>query len=220
MLPNQLPQLLYRYFTLNGSVHIPGLGQLNLCRIPAINDFIGKKILPFSYVIRFDQWEDTVPGTQLNYIQKHAGLDDEQLQVQLNDLGEEMKSRLEAEGRLEWQGLGFFSLSEHGDIVFHQKNHATVTHTDVRYTHVIREKIDHPVIVGEQEKTLAEMEEYFEEKKSQAFFTGWKRGALILFLLVIALLATRFFMGNFSLFQPLYSPLTPLQPSSTHIFLK
>lgn len=220
MLPNQLPQLLYRYFTLNGSVHIPGLGQLNLCRIPAINDFIGKKILPFSYVIRFDQWEDIVPGTQLKYIQKHVDLDDEQLQVQLNDLGEEMKSRLEAEGRLEWQGLGFFSLSEHGDIVFHQKNHATVTHTDVRYRHVIREKIDHAVIVGEQEKTLAEMEEYFEEKKSRVFFTGWKRGALILFLLVIALLATRFFMGNFSLFQPLYSPLNPLQPSSTHIILK
>ena len=192
MLPNQLPQLLYRYFTLNGSVLIPGLGQLNLCRIPAINDFIGKKILPFSYVIRFDQWEDIVPGAQLKYIQKHVGLDSELLQAQLNDLGEEMKSRLEAEGRLEWQGLGFFSLNEHGDIVFHQKNHATVTHTDVRYRHVIREKIDHTVIVGEQEKTLAEMEEYFEEKKSRTFFTGWKRGALILFLLVIALLAARF----------------------------
>jgi hypothetical protein len=220
MLPNQLPQLLYRYFTLHGSVHIPGLGQLNLCRIPAINDFIGKKILPFSYVIRFDQWEDIVPVAQLKYIQKHIGLEPQQLQVQLNDLGAEMKSRLEAEGRLEWQGLGFFSLNEHGDIVFHQKNHTTVTHTDVRYRHVIREKIDHAVIVGEQEKTLAEMEDYFEEKKSKVFLEGWKRGALILLILVISLLAARLFMGNFSLSQSPYRPLNPVQPSSTHIILK
>lgn len=220
MLPTQLPQVLYRYFSLNGMVHIPGLGQLNLCRIPAINDFIGKKILPFSYVIRYDRWEEKMPDDQLNYIQKHIGLETDNLLSALKMLEEDMKTRLQAEGKIEWQGVGSFILNEQGDILFHQKNHATVTHTDVRYKHVLREKIDHPVIVGEQEKTLAEMEEYFEDKTTKNFFRGWKLGALILFLLIIATLSARFLIGNYSIFEPTLSPLHPAEPSVSHILMK
>jgi nucleoid DNA-binding protein len=220
MLPNQLPQVLYRYFSLNGMVHIPGLGQLNLCRIPAINDFIGKKILPFSYVIRYDRWEEKMPADQLKYIQKHAGVETDHLLSSLKMLEDEMKARLHAEGKIEWQGLGSFILNEQGDIVFHQKNHVTVTHTDVRYKHVLREKIDHPVIVGEQEKTLAEMEEYFEEKSTRKFFKGWKLGALILFLLIISILSARLLIGNYSVFEPTLSPLHPVKPPVSHILMK
>jgi nucleoid DNA-binding protein len=220
MLPNQLPQVLYRYFSLNGMVHIPGLGQLNLCRIPAINDFIGKKILPFSYVIRYDRWEDKMPADQLKYIQKHAGLETDQLLSSLKMLEDEMKSKLHAEGKIEWQGLGSFIVNENGDILFHQKNHVTVTHTDVRYKHVLREKVDHPVIVGEQEKTLAEMEEYFDEKTNRTFFKDWKLGALILILLIISILSARFLIGNYSVFEPTLSPLHPVKPSELHILMK
>lgn len=220
MLPNHLPQVLYRYFSLNGMVHIPGLGQLNLCRIPAINDFIGKKILPFSYVIRYDRWEEKMPADQLTYIEKHAGLETDDLHSALKVLEEEMKTRLYAEGKIEWQGLGSFILNDQGDILFHQKNHATVTHTDVRYKHVLREKIDHPVIVGEQEKTLAEMEEYFEDKTTRKLFRGWKLGALILSLLIISILSARFFIGNYSIFEPTLSPLHPVKPLVSHILMK
>ena len=220
MLPTQLPLVLYRYFSLNGMVHIPGLGQLNLCRIPAINDFIGKKILPFSYVIRYDRWEEKMPDDQLHYIQKHAGLETDSLLSALKMLEEEMKTRLHAEGKIEWQGIGSFILNEQGDILFHQKNHATVTHTDVRYNHVLREKIDHPVIVGEQEKTLAEMEEYFEDKTDRNFFKGWKLGALILFLLIISILTARFLIGNYTVFESTLSPLHPVKPAVSHIIMK
>lgn len=216
----QLPQVLYRYFSLNGNVHIPGLGHLNLCRIPAINDFIGKKILPFSYVIRFDRWEENIPEEQTAYIQKYTGLDKTQLEDQLRLLGEEMKSRLQQEGKIDWQGVGSFMLNENGEIVFHQKMNNTATHSDVRYKHVIREKVDHPVVVGEQETTLAEMEDYFEEKPKQRFFSGWRLGAAILLIVIVSALSFRFFIGNFSLFEPMYSPLTPIDPASTHVLLK
>lgn len=216
----QLPQVLYRYFSLNGSVHIPGLGQLNLCRIPAINDFIGKKILPFSYVIRYDRWEEGIPPEQLAYLQKHAGMDKSQLDEQLEILGFEMKLRLEQEGKIDWQGLGTFMLNENGEIVFHQKMNNTATHADVRYKHVIREKVDHPVVVGEQETTLAEMEEYFEEKPKPSFFSGWRLGAAIITAVIVSALSVRFFMGNFDIFEPMYSPLHLNDPVSTHIILK
>ncbi len=216
----QLPQVLYRYFSLNGNVHIPGLGHLNLCRIPAINDFIGKKILPFSYVIRFDRWEDSIPAEQIAYIQKYTGLEKSQLEDQLRNLGEEMKLRLHQEGKIDWQGVGSFMLNENGEIVFHQKMNNTATHSDVRYKHIIREKVDHPVVVGEQETTLAEMEDYFEEKPKQRFFSGWRLGAAILLILIVSALSFRFFIGNFNLFEPMYSPINPIDPVSTHLILK
>lgn len=220
MLTNQLPQLLYRYFSLNGVVHIPGLGQLNLCRIPAINDFIGKKILPFSFVIRYDRWEEKIPDDQLNYIRKHAGLETDILFSALKEMESDLKERINAEGKIEWQGLGSFVLNEQGDILFHQKSYAAITHTDVRYKHVLREKIDHPVIVGEQEKTLVEMEEYFEEKVTNNFFKDWKFGALILILLISALLISRFIMGYASIFEPTFAPLKPLEPFVSHFLMK
>lgn len=215
-----LPQVLYRYFSLNGNVHIPGLGHLNLCRIPAINDFIGKKILPFSYVIRFDRWEDNIPIEQVAYIQKHTGLEKNQLEEQLHKLGEEMTLRLQQEGKIDWQGVGTFLLNENDEIVFHQKMNNTATHADVRYKHVIREKVDYPVVVGEQETTLAEMQDYFDEKPKRSFFSGWKLGAAVLLILIVSVLSIRFFIGNFSLFESMYSPLNPVDAASTHVILK
>ena len=74
--------------------------------------------------------------------------------------------------------------------------------------------------MGEQETTLAEMEEFFEDKPKPSFFSGWRLGAAVITAVIVSALSIRFFMGNFDIFEPMYSPLHLNDPVSTHIILK
>jgi hypothetical protein len=220
MFPEKLPQALYRYFILSGNLTIPGLGRLSMCRVPAINDFIGKKIIPFSYVVRYDRWDESQAITQLRYLEKSFGESPEEAKSMMQELGTNLHIRLQKDKKLDWMGIGTFLLDDDGEIVFHQKNSPISTHKDVRYQHVLREKIVHPVVVGETEMTSTEVEEILEEKSKPKKRWGWKLTALVLFVVSLSIIGFKVFTGNFDVFQHRYSPWSPSNPPTLNALIK
>lgn len=212
----ELPSMLYRYFSLNGSVSIPGLGALSFKRIPAVNDFSSRQCLPPSQVLRFNANIDSPSGEQSKYIARLAGKDRENVDSEMKLLGDALKTRLMAERKLEWMDVGSFSVSDEGEIGFVPKTLSTEFFAPVHYHHILRSDAVHTIKVGEEEKTNTDMEVFFEDQRATAARNKWQKAAMILLLTALLLLAIRFIIGDFDLLESRYNPLNFITPRSTY----
>jgi hypothetical protein len=212
----ELPSLLYRYFSLSGSVSIPGLGALSMVRIPAVIDFSTRQFFPPFQVLKFKTSNSDSTPEQSNYIARLSGMNKEHVDNELKMLGEELKTRLMAERKLEWMDVGSFSVSDEGEIGFVPKTLATEFFTPVHYVHVLRPNAEHTIKVGEDEKTNTDMEVFFEDQRANEGKNKWKKAALAMVFIAALLLAIRFMFGSFDLIESRYNPLKFVSPKATY----
>jgi len=212
----ELPNLLYRYFSLNGRVSIPGLGALSMVRIPAVIDFSTRQLMPPFLVLKFKTNNSDSTPEQSSYISRLSGMNKEHVDNELKILGEELKTRLMAERKLEWMDVGSFSVSDEGEIGFVPKTVTTDFFTPVHYVHVLRPDAEHTIKVGEEEKTNTDMEVFFEDQRANAAKNKWKKAALLLVFMAVLLLAIRFMFGSFDLLESRYNPLKFVSPKATY----
>jgi hypothetical protein len=212
----ELPGLLYRYFSLSGNVSIPGLGALTQTRIAAVNDFIGRRMMPPSKAVKFNPGNDETTPEQANYIARLSGKNNETVVSGLKKLGEELRSRLQVERKVEWMDVGIFSISDEGEIGFVPKTNSTDFFSPVEYVHVLRDNAEHAIVVGEGESTNTEMEVFFEDQRANADANKWQKAAIMLVILTALLLLMRFMTGSFDLLEPRYNPLKFTTPAPTY----
>ncbi len=96
----ELPSLLYRYFSLNGKVSIPGLGDLSMVRVPAVIDFSTKQLFPPYQVLKFKTNNTDSTPEQSSYIARLSGMNNELVDNELKVLGDSLRARLMAERKL------------------------------------------------------------------------------------------------------------------------
>jgi hypothetical protein len=201
MQQNQLPTLLYRYFTQTGEVAIPSIGQLSCTTSNAVNDFVQKEIQPGSTTVDFKLGDQFIDSKQFDYLVKRSGNPADQVKHALVMLGEELHHRLHQEKKLEWMGVGSFFVDENGAIQFQTKTNYVELHKPLHYQHVIREDAVYEMRVGEEQKSTVEMENFFEEQRSLSVKNKWIRGAFILTGLIVLALVARYSKGSFSLLE-------------------
>lgn len=212
----ELPRLLYKYFSLNGNVSIPGLGALSLVRVPAVIDFTTKQLFPPFQVLKFKaNNNDSIPEQSI-YIARLSGLNKDVIDDELKILGESLKKRLMAERKLEWMDVGSFSLSDEGEIGFVPKTVTTDFFLPVQYNHVLRPDAEHTIKVGEEEKTNTDMEVFFEDQRSNAGKNKWQKAAMVMVLMAVLLIVVRFMFGSFDLRESRYNPLKFITPKATY----
>jgi hypothetical protein len=212
----ELPSLLYRYFSLSGNVSIPGLGALSTVRIPAVVDFSNKQLFPPVQDIKFKTNNSDSTPEQSSYIARLSGMNNEGVDNALKSLGEELKTRLMTERKLEWMDVGTFSFSNEGEICFTHKHATTNFFLPVHYTHVLRADAEISIKVGEDEKTNTDMEVFFEDQRADAVNKKWQKAAMALVLIAALLLVSRFMFGSFDLRASRYNPLNFITPKETY----
>lgn len=212
----ELPSLLYRYFSLNGKVSIPGLGALSMVRVPAVIDFTTKQMFPPFQVLKFKTNHTDSTPEQSSYIARLSGMDNELVDIELKILGDSLRARLMVERKLEWMDVGSFSVSDDGEIGFVPKTVTTDFFLPVQFTHVLRPNAAHIIKVGEEEKTNTDMEVFFEDQRANAGKNKWQKAALVLVLIAVLLLGIRFMFGSFDLRESRYNPLKFISPKATY----
>jgi len=204
MQSQQLPTLLYRYFAQAGHVAIPSMGHLICRKGISKNDFTSREISPGELNYEFISGDLTAKDEQLNFLIQHTGKSKDDIQHSLVMLGETLHNRLHQDKRLEWMGVGSFFVTENGEIQFQTKNNPIELNKSVHYQHVIRQNAVHEMRVGEDQRSTTEMEAYFDEQKSMAGRSQWKKGAFILLVVLAAALLVRFSMGSFNIMDGRY----------------
>lgn len=207
--------ILKRYLFVHGRLGLPGIGSLKLVRVSAKNDFALKTMYPPFQQIHFIPEEPDFMQLQFQRLAVRIGKTEAQAASIIKDWISEFCSGL-GEVPFHWEGVGTFSKSVNGKLEFIPDALSSNGLQPVAYTHIVREKIEHTVKVGEDERTNVEMEHFFDEQKKAANAGVWVKASLVLIILSLLFVFYRFTLGGFDVNEPRYNRLLPSAPLPTY----
>ncbi len=179
---------LYQYFVLHKKLNVPGVGTFLLERKPAFSDFPNRLIMPPSFSISLQPDAPSPSKHFFNWLAAALKISDRDAVIRFNDFAFDIKKQLTDGSRIEWNGIGTLTKGLGQEIRFDPVSGVLNLGAPVTARKVIREKAEHFVRVGEDERTSAQMRDilhHTEVKKSSwwalalaagiiiIIFTGW-----------------------------------------------
>lgn len=187
---------LYEFLILNKRLSLPGIGTIVLFQNTALHDYADRLFIPPSYIFRIDSKADQPSKKLFDWLSAAKGISEWDAIRSVNDFSFELKKKLTEEGEVSWDKIGVFSRNDHGEIALDSPVISLPGEKAVVAEKVIRLKAEHSVLVGEQERSSIQMEEYFTQtppKKNYAWVV-----AIILTVLSIMFIGWYFSEKGFS----------------------
>ena len=182
---------LYEYLILNKRLSLPGIGTIEMYKNPAQLDFTNKQFLAPYYSFKIESANDKPAKKLFDWLCSSSGIAEWDAIKAVNDFSFELKKKLSEEGEVKWEKVGVFRRNMNGDIKLDPATVSLQSEQPVIAEKVIRVKAEHTVLVGEQERTAIEMEEYFAQSSP-------KRNYAWIIALVLTVLAIMFVGWYFS----------------------
>lgn len=191
-------QVLNAYLFQHRSISIPGLGTIYLETFSANADVADRTILPPAYRFRFDKYFDAPDREFFSYIASQENILDYEAIKLYNEFSFDLRNRIRSEEKVSWDGVGILKKDDTGNILFEQvpeKDHFMLPTPAMR---VNRQNAQHTLLVGDQERTNVEMNEWLTEDAAAGKKRSWWIIALILAILALAILGWHFSSNGWS----------------------
>ena len=176
-------ELLYKFLVKYRALDLPGIGTMTLRVQPAQSRFVEQSFLPPKYHVGFEQdaaaadvdaHEQTTltqkriaPSRKLfSWIAANYGVSEREAIVRFNDFAFELRKQLDAGKKIIWTGIGILERDPGGEIKFEADKKGLPWLQQTVAKKVIRENAEHTMLVGETEKTSAQMNEILLNPKS------------------------------------------------------
>ena len=150
---------LYQYLVLHKQLNIPGIGTFQVERKPADIDFIGKVVNPPAYTVALHHGNTTASKKVFSWLSDVFNISERDALSRFNDFAFELRDKVMAGDKLQWDGVGVLSKGLAGEIRFDASLKGMTIGEPIPANKVIRENAQHTVRVGEDQKTSAEMME-------------------------------------------------------------
>jgi len=187
-----LPQLT-KYLLQFHQVHIPSIGTVRLVQQPAILDVAAKQLHPPHFTIRFSE-DGWLTKHQLWYFGSQLHFDEEATRSSLEDIGEQLKNAISHQPFI-WNGIGTFQVRNE-KLQFEPQQQIAFLQP-IAVERVLRERVQHSVLVGDQVVLSNGETEVIEAEERQ-----WNWGRIAGWAIVILSL----FFILFFLYQHQFSP--------------
>ena len=206
---------LYQYLILHKELPVPGIGTFLLERKSAEVDFPNRKINPPSYAVAL-QAGSYIPGKNFfSWLGQALGISDREAIFRFNDFAFDMKKQISEGAVINWNGVGTLNKGLAGDIKFTPVTTSMVFEGPIAAEKVIREKSEHMIRVGEDEKTSAEMTEMLSQKEEKKSY--WWAYALAVALMAIVFIGWYLSENGVDISSTANTgKLAPLEPGTTH----
>ncbi len=152
---------LYEFLLLNKKLSLPGIGTICLCQTPAQHDFANKQFIATAFFFTIDPGNDKPSKNFFDWLSSSLNITEWEAIKSVNDFSFDLKKKLSEYGEVSWEKVGVLRRNDNGDLKLDSQNILLQSEPPVTAEKVIRVKAEHTVLVGEKEKTSAEMEEYF-----------------------------------------------------------
>lgn len=203
---------LYEYFILNRQLSLPGIGLFSLERIPAEADFANRVIHSPRYKVSFVEAQSTPTKGFFMWLAVKMNISYSEAIVNFNAFAYDLKNEILGGTRIVWPRIGVLSKGTGNAIKVEpiiEDNKNTLVAPAVK---VLREKAEHTVRVGEDERTSAEMEALLHQTNSKNW--SWKTLALIVALICVLLIAIHLLTNGVSTSNQ--QGVTPAESPSLH----
>lgn len=156
--------ILNKYLFLKKSIPLPGLGTIWMESIPATIDASTRSILPPTYQFRFDKFSDSPDKDLFTYLSTQQSISDYEALRQYNDFAYSLRDHLNYSREASWEGLGTLVKNDLGEIYFESSMPNPTFLQPVPAEKVVRANAKHMLLVGDQERSSNEMNEWFAEE--------------------------------------------------------
>jgi len=179
------------YFLQFHQVYVPSVGSLRLVQQPAMLDVAAKQLLPPQFQVRFSE-DGWLTKHQLWYFSSQLHSDEETTRTSLEEVGAQLKKDIEQDAFV-WKGIGTFRYANE-KLQFEPQEHETILQP-VPAERVLRERVQHSVLVGDQvvlSDGLTEVSKEAERHRNWSLIAGWSIVVLSLFFLLFFLYQHQF----------------------------
>jgi hypothetical protein len=181
---------LYQYFIRHKNLSLPGIGTFYLERIPASSDFPNRIINPPSFNIALQAVNVSPSKAFFKWLAESYSISERDAVIRFNDFAFSLKQELANGKSIEWNGMGVLSPGLAGEIKFDPALNGLNADVPVKAEKVIRDKAEHTVRVGEDERTSAQMIEMLNQRgPGKNYWWAW---ALALAIIIIMFLGWYF----------------------------
>lgn len=174
---------LYQYLIQHKQLPVPGIGTFLLERKAATINFPEKRIDPPAYTISLQSLFNTPSNSFFNWLGAALHVSDRDVVIRFNDFAFDLKKQITGGDIITWSGVGQLSKGLGGDVKFIPQEFQNSLESFVPADKVVREKAEHMVRVGEDERTSAEMTEYFNQPEVTTSY--WWAYALVVAVLSV-----------------------------------
>jgi hypothetical protein len=194
-------QVLNAYLFQHRSISIPGLGTIYLETFSASVDVADRTILPPLYQFRFDKYFDSPDREFFAYIASQRNVLDYEAIKWYNEFATNLRQRIRTEEKVDWDHVGTLRKGEGGNVVFEPAPATGIFMAPVPAIRVNHQNAQHTLLVGDQERTNVEMNEWLldEEEATQKRNRSWWIAALILALLALIALGWHFYNNGWNI---------------------
>lgn len=189
-------EILNKYLAQHKSISIPGLGALVVEDVPAISDFVNRQIHPMQQKLRFDKYFDAPDRDFFNYLAHQQNIPDFEAIRWYNEFAYDLRNKIRTEGSAQWQGLGEFKKDVGGEINFEPHYSGYELYPTITAERVVRNTMNHSILVGDKEKTTNEMTVFLTEEKSTLALPEMQWWKLTLTAALLALLLLIFHLAK------------------------
>lgn len=150
---------LYQYLLQHNKLPVPGIGTFLLEKIPAQVEFSNKRINPPAYTISLLSVATSPTTNFFSWLANALQIGEREAVLKFNDFAFDLKKQVENGDTINWNGVGAITKGIGGEIKFSSDVISLAYEVPIAAEKVIREKAEHNVRVGEDQRTSAEMVE-------------------------------------------------------------
>jgi hypothetical protein len=193
-------KVLNAYLFQHRNISIPGLGTIYLETFPASVDVADRTILPPKYRFRFDKYFDAPDREFFSYLASQRNILDYEAIKWYNEFSFELRNRIKMEERVDWEGVGILRQDETGNTIFEPRTDNQLFMAPTPAVRVNRQNAKHVLLVGDQEKTNFEMNEWLheDELKARRKKRSWWIIALVLAAVAVTILIWHIYSNGWS----------------------
>jgi hypothetical protein len=182
---------LYQYLLLHNKLPVPGIGTFLLEKSPAQVEFANKRINSPAYTISLQAVAASPVSGFFTWLGNKLQITERDAVLKFNDFAYDMKRQVDHGDIIIWNGVGTITKGLGGEVKLATTVSSISYEVAVPAMKVIREKAEHTVRVGEDQKTSAEMVEMLSHIEA-------KRSYWWAYALAIAVLSFMFIGWHFS----------------------
>ena len=179
-----MQDILYEFLLLNKKLSLPGIGTISLRQNSAQHDIPNKQFTAPSFYFTIESRNDKPSKKLFDWLSSSFGITEWDAIRSINDFSLDLKKKLSENGEVAWANVGMIRRDNNGDLKLDPQNILLQSEQPVIAEKVIRVKAEHTVLVGEQEKTSVEMEEYFSGSPARKNYS-WLIAVILTALAVI-----------------------------------
>lgn len=178
---------LYRFLIKYKKLVLPGIGTIALHLRPSISEFADRAFSPPGYFFTLERADEVPRGKLFSWLASHFSITDSEAVIRFNEFVFDLTRKLKQGKEIHWQKVGSFQKELTGEIKFTSAKEELSWLENVPGEKIIRENVEHRMLVGEVEKTSTEMNKLLSSATIEKKYQWWFWPAVVVVAILIFL---------------------------------